>query len=104
GRLAINDADFNEDETLGEFLTRKYFSQEKISIDIKYLETWIGEQLIDDPLSIEQQAINDGEWFILPRKLPPPIKAKLVLTEETDRVIIDYLELRITSINNKENK
>jgi hypothetical protein len=52
----------------------------------------------------EQQAVNEGKWFILPKELPPPIKAKLVLTEKTDdRVIIDYLELRITNINNKEN-
>lgn len=102
GKFSISDSDFNEDETLGDFLTRKYFSQEKIKIDIKYIETWIGEQLIQDSISLEQQVINDGEWFILPKKLQPPIKAKLVLTEEIDRVIIDYLELRITSINNKE--
>lgn len=104
GKFTINDRDFIEGETLGEFFTRKYFSQEKVSIDMKYIETWIGEQLIDDSISIEQHAINNGEWFILPRELPPPIKAKLVLTEQADRVIIDYLELRVTEVNNKENK
>jgi hypothetical protein len=104
GKFTINDRDFNDGETLGEFFTRKYFSQEKISLDMKYIETWIGEQLIEDSISIEQHAVNDGEWFILPRELPPPIKAKLVLTEQADRVIIDYLELRVTEVNNKENR
>src|SRR5699024_5239257 len=43
-------------------------------------------------------------WFIFPEKLPPPIKAKLVLSDcETDRVIIDYLELRVKEASNKEN-
>ena len=61
------------------FLQENTFLKEKVSIDMKYIETWIGEQLIDDSISIEQHAINNGEWFILPRELPPPIKAKLVL-------------------------
>lgn len=72
---------------------------------MKYIETWIGDHLIDDPLSIEQHAVKEGEWFILPDKLPPPIKTKLVLSEDDiDRVIIDYLEFRVTDISHKENK
>lgn len=58
-------------KNLGEFFMRKYFAQEKISIDMKYNETGIGEQLVDDSVSIEQYAINDGKWFILPRELLP---------------------------------
>ncbi|MFS0562770.1 hypothetical protein AB1K91_18805 [Terribacillus sp. 179-K 1B1 HS] len=104
GKFSISDRDFNEGETIGDYLTRKYFSQEKISIDMKYIETYIGDQFIEDKLSIEQNALNDGKWFILPRELPPPIKAKLVLIEQTDRVIIDYLELRITEVNKNPNR
>ncbi|GAA0290138.1 rRNA maturation protein Rpf1 [Gracilibacillus halotolerans] len=105
GKFSIKDRDILQGETIREFLTRKYYSQERVSIDMKYIETWIGEHLIDDPFSFEKHAINEGEWFILPGKLPPPIKAKLVLIEdEKDRVIIDYLELRVTEVSNKENK
>lgn len=103
GKFAINDQDFKEGETLGEFFTRKFYSQEKISIDMKYIETWIGEQLIQDVISIEHHAVTEGEWYIQPGELPPPIKAKLVLSEQ-DRAIIDYLELRVTEVNSKQNK
>lgn len=105
GKFSIKDKDLIDGETIEEFLNRKYFSQEKIGIDMKYIETWIGEQLIDDHLSIENHAVNEAEWFILPGKLPPPVKAKLVLSEnETDRFVIDYLELRVTGVSKKENK
>ncbi|MHC8515867.1 hypothetical protein [Sporosarcina sp. ITBMC105] len=104
GKLSITDPDFNNNETIEEFLTRKHFLQEKVSIDVKYIETWIGEQLIQDSISLEQQAIKDGEWFIIPKELPSPVKAKLVMTEETDIVIIDYLELRVTNIDKSGNK
>lgn len=104
GKFSIEDKDFLQGETLNDFLRRKYFSQEKVKIDMKYIETWIGEQLIDDPFSVERHIVDGGEWFILPGKLPPPIKAKLVFSDtEIDRVIIDYLELRVVEFNNKEN-
>jgi hypothetical protein len=103
GKFSINDKDISQGETFKELLTRKYFSQEKISIDMKYMETWIGEQLIDDPFSIEKHAVKEAEWFILPEKLPPPVKTKLVVSEnKIDRVIIDYLELRVVEMSKKE--
>lgn len=105
GRFSINDKDILQGETFRELLTRKYFSQEKISIDMKYIETWIGDQLIDSPFTIEQHAVKEAEWFIVPEKLPPPVKAKLVLSDDKiDRFRIDYLELRIIEISKKEDK
>lgn len=104
GKFSIEDKDYLQGENLNDFLRRKYFSQEKIKIDMKYIETWIGEQLIDDPISLESHIVDEGEWFILPGKLPPPIKAKLVFSDtETDRVVIDFLELRVVEFNNKKN-
>ena len=105
GKFSIKDKDLRKDETLGDFITRKYLSQEKISVDIKYIETWIGEHLIDNPFSFENQLVDNAEWFILPDKLPPPIKSKLVLSDDrVDRTVIDYLELRVTEVNNNENR
>lgn len=104
GKFSIEDKDYLQGENLNDFLRRKYFSQEKIKIDMKYIETWIGEQLIDDSISLESHIVDEGEWFILPGKLPPPIKAKLVFSDtETDRVVIDFLELRVVEFNNKKN-
>lgn len=104
GKFSIEDKDFLQGENLNDFLRRKYFSQEKIKIDMKYIETWIGEHLIDDSISLESHIVDDGEWFILPGKLPPPIKTKLVFSDnESDTTAIDYLELRVVEFNNKEN-
>lgn len=103
GRLSIIDKDMKPDETINEFLSRKHFRQEKIQIDVKYIETWIGKEKVIDPLSFEQNAIKEGKWYILPAPLPPPIKAKLVAVGLEDNVIIDYLELRTAKINKAEN-
>lgn len=86
-----------------EFLRRKYFAQKKVRIDVKYIETWIGEERIVDPLSFEQNAIKEGDWYILPAPLPSPIKAKLVFKAFEDNIIIDYLELRTSKINKVDN-
>lgn len=99
GRFSIIDKDMKSGETINEFLSRKHFRQEKVQIDVKYIETWIGKEKIIDPLSLEQNAIKEGEWYMLPAPLPPPIRAKLVSTGLEDNVIIDYLELRTTKIN-----
>src|SRR5690606_21393591 len=64
---------------------------------------WIGEERIVDPLSFEQNAIAEGEWYILPAPLPPPIKAKLILKGREDNVIVEYLELRTIKIDRKDN-
>lgn len=105
GSFSIKDKDISNSETFRELLTRKYFSQEKISIDMKRIETWIGDKLIDNPFSLEQHAVKEAEWFIVPEKLPPPIKTKLVVSEnEIDRVIIDYIELRVIDISKKEDE
>lgn len=103
GRLSIIDKDMKSGETINDFLSRKHFRQEKIQIDVKYIETWIGKEKVIDPLSFEQNAIKEGKWYMLPAPLPPPIKAKLVATGLENNVIIDYLELRTTNINQEEN-
>ncbi|MDV6378797.1 hypothetical protein ORD22_11280 [Sporosarcina sp. GW1-11] len=99
GRFSIIDKDMKLGETINEFLSRKHVRQEKVQIDVKYIETWIGKKKIIDPLSLEQNAIKEGDWYMLPAPLPPPIRAKLVSTRVEDNVIIDYMELRTTKIN-----
>lgn len=103
GRFSIIDKDLKAGETINEFLSRKHFKQEKVQIDVKYIETWIGEEKIIDPISLEQNAIKEGKWYMLPAPLPPPIRAKLVSTGLEDNIIIDYLELRTTKINRTDN-
>ncbi|WP_240378021.1 hypothetical protein [Bacillus piscicola] len=104
GSFSITEGQATEGETFEDLVTRKYFSQEKISIDMKYIETWIGDELINNEFSLEHHAVEEGEWFIVPEKLPFSIKAKLVLVEEIERVLVDYLELSITEVDNKRNR
>lgn len=103
GRFSIIDKDIEVGETIDEFIRRKHIAQEEIAIDIKFIETWIGQKRIVDPLSFEQNAIQEGSWYILPDPPPPPIKAKLVFKGPEDKVIIDFLELRTTKISRKDN-
>ena len=96
GKLTIKSTDFLEGETLSEYMWRKYYSQEKIDIDVKYLETWIGDTLIENSLGIEQTVLKEGNWSMVPPNLPSPIKSKLVFIEDgNELVILDYLELGV---------
>ncbi|WP_031424636.1 hypothetical protein [Exiguobacterium sp. NG55] len=96
GELKIVDSDVRKGEKINDFLSRKYFSQQRVSIDITYMEAWIGEQIIKDDYSLEQNAITEGEWYILPDNLPDPVTAKLIIIADSEYVLIDYLELNIT--------
>lgn len=103
GNVTIDENEFEEGESLEELLTRKRLSQEIVKIDMKFLETWIGEQKIENDFTLEQEAAKDGEWVIMPRKLPPPLRVKLALRGEQEHTIVEYLELRLTKISKKEN-
>lgn len=96
GSLTLKSKDFLEGETVSEYMWRKYYSQETIDIDVKYLETWIGETLIENSLGIEQTALKDGKWSIVPSNLPAPIKSKLVFIEGGNEIVVlDYLEIGV---------
>ena len=103
GKVTIDENEFEEGESLEELLTRKRLSQERLKIDMKFLETWIGEQKIENDFTLEQEAVKDGEWVIMPEKLPPPLRVKLALRGEQEHTIVEYLELRLTKLSKKEN-
>lgn len=103
GKVTIDENEFEADESLEEMLTRKRFSQEIVKIDMNFLETWIGEQKIENDFTLEHEAAKDGEWVIMPGKLPPPLKVKLVLRGDKEHTIVEYLEIRLTRISKKDN-
>lgn len=103
GKVTINEDEFETGESLEELLTRKRFSQEIIKIDMNFLETWIGEQKIENDFTLEYEAAKDGEWVIMPGKLPPPLRVKLVLRGDKEHTIVEYLEIRLTRISKKDN-
>ena len=103
GKVTIDENEFEAGESLEEMLTRKRFSQEMVKIDMNFLETWIGEQKIENDFTLEHEAAKDGEWVIMPEKLPPPLRVKLVLRGDKEHIIVDYLEIRLTRISKKDN-
>ncbi|PKG47202.1 hypothetical protein, partial [Planococcus sp. Urea-trap-24] len=103
GKATVDENEFEEGESFEELLARKRLSQEIIKIDMKFLETWIGEQKIENDFTLEQEAVKGGEWVIMPEKLPPPLRVKLALRGEQEHIIVEYLELRLTKLSKKEN-
>ncbi|MFP3356269.1 hypothetical protein R0K17_02810 [Planococcus sp. SIMBA_143] len=103
GKATIDKTEFEEGESFEDLLIRKRLAQDTIKVDMRFLETWIGEQKIEDDFTLEQEAAKDGEWVIVPEKLPPPLRVKLVLHGEQKHTIVEYLELRLTKKSKKEN-
>lgn len=104
GKFSINEKEFEEGESMEELLKRKQLTQETIKIDMKFLETWIGEQKMEDEVTLEQEAAKNGDWVIVPEKLPPPLRVKLAFRGEQEHTIVEYLEIRLIKMSKKENK
>ncbi|MFB1082505.1 hypothetical protein [Jeotgalibacillus sp. JSM ZJ347] len=105
GVLSLKDEKISSFDKFNDLLTQKYFAQEKVKVNIKHIETWIGNHLVEHPNSFERYASEKGEWYILPDKLPPPLKAKLTISYiNKTETVYDYLELQVTDYaSNKGN-
>lgn len=100
GAFSFRPDDIQTDETLEQYMIRKWISQESINIDMKYIQTWIGDQEIDNPHSLENYAVKEGDWKITPKKLPPPLKAKVnVIDRCKTKSVLNYVELSLSELN-----
>lgn len=105
GKMKIIDSNLvNQD--IDDYFAKKYFMQEKIKINIEYLEAWIGEELIDDlgEFSFEQYAIKNAEWYMIPQNLPKPIETKLFINVSQQEYLISNLELNVTGVSKSNNE
>jgi hypothetical protein len=95
GTFTIDVKKYGETLSFNELIRKATARQEEIQMNIKYIETWIGNTKIDDEGTLVREAVKDGSWVIIPRELPPPIKIKVVKENET---ILDYIELNLSDI------
>ncbi|MFF2597259.1 hypothetical protein ACFVSZ_28330 [Priestia megaterium] len=103
GKLSFNKEQIGTAKNLDELFTRAFINQENIKININFIETWIGNHKIDDEGTFMKEAAKDGDWIIVPEKLPPPIKVKFVISNkkgiEKEITLLDYIELNVINID-----
>ncbi|WP_010530513.1 hypothetical protein [Lentibacillus jeotgali] len=93
-----------ETKTFDEILEKATINQDEIEINMKDIETWIGDMKIDDEGTLMREAVKSAKWKIMPQELPPPMKIKIVKEDDVDDItIIDYIELSLSDIDNESN-
>jgi len=106
GKFGINKEQIGTAKNLEELLTRAFINQENIKINMGFIETWIGNHKIDDEGTYMKEAASNGKWTIVPKKLPPPIKIKVVKSVkkeiEKEITLLDYIELNIINIDTEK--
>lgn len=103
GKFTIVDKkNSGEEKTFDELLNEAFVKQEEIEINIKDIETWIGDRKIDDDGTLIREAVKCAKWTIKPKELPPPMKVKIVKENDIDDItIFDYIELSLSDIDNE---
>lgn len=77
-----------------------FLNQREIEIDLLSIRALINKYEVDTPFLEEN--MKDGKWVIIPKPLPDPLKVRIQLTKEKNKVeLIEYAEMNIASSDKK---